>query len=112
VNKLAEISAAVVTVEEAVATASQLVAEDQVVDLTGLDEHVAEITAALPHLPQAAQQSLKPRLVSLISSLSELTQKLQTARDKSAGALRGLSEGQRAAAAYRGRKPGRSPNKR
>jgi hypothetical protein len=112
VNKLAEVSAAVVTVEEAVATASHLVAQEQTVDLTGLDQQIAEITAALPHLPNAAQQTLKPRLVSLIASLSDLSQKLQVARDASATALRGLTEGQRAAAAYQGRKTERGPDKR
>lgn len=111
-KKLAEVSAAVVLVEEAIATANHLVAQDQTVDLAGVDEHVAEITAALPHLPREAQLTLKPRLVSLISGLSELSRRMQASRDAAATALRGLSEGQRAATAYRNRKPDPSPDKR
>jgi len=112
VKEIAEVSAAVVVVEEAVATADNLVAQDQAVDLSGIDEHVAEITAALPHLPREAQLSLKPRLVSLISSLSELTRKMQASRDVAAAALRDLSEGQRAATAYRNRKSEKGSDKR
>lgn len=111
-KKLADVSAAVVTVEEAIATATHLVAQDQMVDLTGVDEHVAEITAALPHLSQEAQQSLKPRLVSLIASIGELTQKMESARDKTGSTLRSLAEGQRAATAYRGRKSEKGSGKR
>ena len=102
-TKLADVSAAVAAVEEAVAAAQTLTARNEAVDLAGIDARVAEIIDALRHLSPAERSSFKPRLVSLLASLNDLAQGIQIARDTIAADLRGLTDGQRAAAAYRGR---------
>jgi hypothetical protein len=103
VTGLADIDSAVAALEEAVAAAQALTERNEAVDLAGIDGRVEEILDAVRRLPPSERSNLKPRLVSLLSGLNELARRIQAARDAIADDLRGLADGQRAAAAYRGR---------
>jgi hypothetical protein len=103
VTGLADIGAALTTLEEAVAAAQALTERNEAVDLAGIDDRVEEIIDAVRRLPPSERSRVKPRLVSLMSGLDDLARCIQAARDSIAADLRGLADGQRAAAAYRGR---------
>jgi hypothetical protein len=83
-----------------VGTAKSLIAEGSVVDLAGLSARIETVCTALPGLPTAEREELKPALVALMDGLGGLAEAVKTQHTALAGKLSAQSQADRARGAY------------
>ena len=90
--------------ESAISAARTMLAQGNIVDLKGLEDHIEQACNAIPALPKPDRDRLKPTLVSLIDALNTLTDMMAKQHDDITKALQGIGSRRQAVSAY---KPGR-----
>jgi hypothetical protein len=83
-----------------VGTAKSLIVEGSVVDLAGLSARIETVCSALPGLPAAEREELKPALVALMDGLGGLAEAVKAQHGALAGKLSAQSQADRARDAY------------
>ena len=95
-----EVRSALDQAQQAIAAASALVAEGQVVDLAGLDEGIGRICGDIAALPKPERLTYKPQLLSLIDALNRLVGMIEARHGEMAAALSGVASRRSAVSAY------------
>ena len=88
------------TTAERVSAARRLVAAEQSVDLSGLEQEVDGVCGAIRDLPAEIQAGFKLPLVNLVDELDKLSNDLRLQHAKLEKGLRAISTGSQAAKAY------------
>ena len=89
------------TTAERVSAARRLVAAEQSVDLTGLEQEVDGVCGAIRNSPAEIQAGFKLPLVKLVDELDKLSNDLRMQHAKLEKGLRAISTGGEATKAYR-----------
>lgn len=89
------------TTAERVSAARRLVAAEQSVDLSGLEQEVDGVCGAIRGLPAEIQVEFKMPLVKLVDELDKLSNDLRAQHAKLEKGLKAISTGGQASKAYR-----------
>lgn len=100
-----DVAAALREAATAIDVAQTLLSQGNTVDLEGLEAHVEQACSAIPALPAADRESLKPTLVALIDGLNSLSDKLSVQHEEITGTLKNIGTRHRAVSAYKPREP-------
>lgn len=95
-----QVRSAIDDAQQAVATASALIAEGKAIDLTGLDDGVARICRDIATLPRPERQQFKPQVLALIDSLNQLVGLIGQQHGEVAAALNDAASRKTAVSAY------------
>lgn len=98
-----DIEAALREAATAIDVAQTLLNQGNTVDLEGLESHVEQACQAIPALPEADRDSLKPTLVALIDGLNTLSDRLSVQHEEITGTLQDIGTRHRAVSAYKPR---------
>lgn len=89
----------------AIDAAKTLLSQGGTVDLDGLEAHVDQACRAIPDLPAADRQFLKPTLVTLIDGLNSLSERLTEQHRNITDTLQSIGTRHKAVTAYKPRDP-------
>lgn len=87
----------------AIDVAQTLLSQGGTVDLDGLEAHVEQACSAIPTLPAADRQFLKPALVALIDGLNSLSGRLSAQHREITDTLQSIGTRHKAVSAYKPR---------
>lgn len=100
-----EVAEALREAASAIDVAQTMLSQGNIVDLEGLETHVEEACSAIPGLPVADREELKPTLVALIDGLNLLSDRLSAQHEEISGTLQNIGTRHRAVSAYKPRDP-------
>jgi|HigsolmetaAR203D_1030402.scaffolds.fasta_scaffold04308_3 hypothetical protein len=86
---------------QAVVAARRTVESGGLVDLSGLEDRIADLCGSVQRLPKTSGRALQPELLGLVDELSQLTEELGRQRDQVKSELEETNIRQAAASAYR-----------
>lgn len=102
--RVAELMADLEAIADVLAAARRSLAEGALLDLSGLEDRIAELCAALADLPRADASGFTAPMTTLIGEFDELVQALKTQRAEFGDGGESDDDPTRAARAY-GQKP-------